>query len=215
MRVGIIGTGAIAGMHARAYKNIGYSVRVCTNVTADKGRAFAAAHGAEFVERYEDVCRHPEVDFVDVCTFPSFRLDVVRACAESRKPVQVQKPMSTTLDTAREMLDVARRARAFCSASSASIGSIAPASFCLPRSGGPARKAAAVRRLREVVAIRRVLRASGERQLGDRRRRSADQSGDPSGRSAAVVCRSCSRAVRPCGRSAPPTRSSPRTSSMR
>lgn len=109
LRVGIIGTGAIAGMHARAYTNIGYSVRVCTNVTADTGRAFAAAHGAEFVERFEDVCRHPDVDFVDVCTFPSFRLDVVRACAESRKPVQVQKPMATSIDIARAMLDVANR----------------------------------------------------------------------------------------------------------
>src|SRR5918993_2281675 len=110
MNIGIIGTGAIAGMHARAYKNIGYSVRVCTNVTADKGRAFAAAHGAQFVERFEDVCRHPEVDFVDVCTFPSFRLDVVRACAESGKPVQVQKPMATSIEIAREMIDVAAHA---------------------------------------------------------------------------------------------------------
>src|SRR5688572_2753282 len=110
MNVGIIGTGAIARLHARAYKNIGYTVRVCTNVTEARGRAFAAEHGAEFVARYEDVCRHPEVDVVDVCTFPSFRLDVVRACAESGKPVQVQKPMSTTLDTAREMLGIARDA---------------------------------------------------------------------------------------------------------
>ena len=110
MRIGIIGTGAIAGMHARAYKNIGYTVRVCTNVTEPKGRAFAAEHGAEFVPRYEDVCRHPEVDLVDVCTFPSFRLEVVRACAASGKPVQVQKPISTTLETAREMLDVAQSA---------------------------------------------------------------------------------------------------------
>src|SRR5688500_18692724 len=110
MNVGIIGTGAIAGMHARAYKNVGYTVRVCTTVTADKGRAFAAEHGAEFVDRYEDVCRHPDVDIVDVCTFPSFRLDVVRACAASGKPVQVQKPISTTVETAREMLEVARSA---------------------------------------------------------------------------------------------------------
>jgi UDP-N-acetyl-2-amino-2-deoxyglucuronate dehydrogenase len=107
MRVGLIGTGAIAGMHARAYKNIGYTIRACTNVTRDKGRRFADEHGAEFVESYEDICRHPDVDFVDVCTFPSFRLDVVRACAASRKPVQVQKPMATTLTTAREMVDVA------------------------------------------------------------------------------------------------------------
>ena len=110
IRVGIIGTGAIAGMHARAYKNIGYRVQACTNVTQDKGRAFAAQHGAEFIERFEDLCCHPDVDFVDVCTFPSFRLDVVRACAASRKPVQVQKPISTTLNNARAIVDTARDA---------------------------------------------------------------------------------------------------------
>ncbi len=110
MRVGIIGTGAIANMHARAYKNIGYSIRACTNVTQDTGRRFAAAHGAEFLERYEDVCRHPDVDFVDVCTFPAFRLDVVRACAAARKPVQVQKPIAIDVETAREMISTARSA---------------------------------------------------------------------------------------------------------
>ena len=34
----------------------------------------------------------------------------MRACAASRKPVQVQKPIATTLDTAREMVDIARDA---------------------------------------------------------------------------------------------------------
>jgi UDP-N-acetyl-2-amino-2-deoxyglucuronate dehydrogenase len=110
MRVGIIGTGAIANLHARAYKNIGYTVRACTNVTQEKGKAFAAAHGAEFIERYEDLCGHAEVDFVDVCTFPAFRLDAVRACAAHSKPIQVQKPIAANLATAREMVDLARRA---------------------------------------------------------------------------------------------------------
>lgn len=110
MRVGIIGTGAIANLHARAYKNIGYIVRACSNVTQETGRRFAAAHGAEFVERYEDLCSHPEVDFVDVCTFPAFRLDVVRACAAHRKPVQVQKPIAIEVKTAREMIEIARNA---------------------------------------------------------------------------------------------------------
>ena len=110
MRVGIVGTGAIANLHARAYANIGYTVRACTNVTQETGRTFAAAHGAEFVERYEDLCSHPEVDFVDVCTFPAFRLDVVRACAAHRKPVQVQKPIAVNVATAREMIEVARSA---------------------------------------------------------------------------------------------------------
>ena len=38
MRVGIIGTGAIADKHAQAYKSIGYQITACTNQTAEKGR---------------------------------------------------------------------------------------------------------------------------------------------------------------------------------
>ena len=49
MRVGVIGTGAIAWKHAQAYKNIGYEITVCTDRTAEKGRKFAEAAGAEFV----------------------------------------------------------------------------------------------------------------------------------------------------------------------
>jgi UDP-N-acetyl-2-amino-2-deoxyglucuronate dehydrogenase len=110
VRVGIIGTGAIANLHARAYKQIGFTVRACSDVREDAGRAFAAAHGAEYLASGEAVCRHPEVDFVDVCTLPDYRLEAVRACAASRKPLQVQKPIATTIDIAREMLDVARSA---------------------------------------------------------------------------------------------------------
>ena len=110
MRVGIIGTGAIANLHARAYRAIGFSVRVCTDVKEDVGRAFASANGAEFVESYRTVCHHPEVDFVDLCTLPDFRLEAVKECAAGRKPVQVQKPIATTLAIAREMVETARRA---------------------------------------------------------------------------------------------------------
>jgi UDP-N-acetyl-2-amino-2-deoxyglucuronate dehydrogenase len=110
MRVGIIGTGAIARMHARAYRNIGWTVRACTNATQETGRRFASDHGAEFVERYEEICSHPEVDLVDVCTFPSFRLEAVEHCAAHRKAVQVQKPIAIDLETARRMIEIARTA---------------------------------------------------------------------------------------------------------
>jgi predicted dehydrogenase len=50
------------------------------------------------------------VDFVDVCTFPDFRLEPVRLCAAAKKHVQVQKPMAVDLETAREMIDTARQA---------------------------------------------------------------------------------------------------------
>ena len=108
MRVGMIGTGAISNLHARAYKNIGYELTVCTDIFEEGGRRFAAQHGAQFVSTYEEVCRHPEVDYVDVCTFPDFRLEPIEICAQTKKHVQVQKPISTNLATARQMIDTAR-----------------------------------------------------------------------------------------------------------
>ena len=110
MRVGIIGTGAISSKHALAYQNIGFPIVACTNSTASKGEAFAAAHGAEFVASVEELCRHPQVDYVDLCTFPNFRLPVVELCAENGKHLLVQKPMAIDLSTAKKMIEVASEA---------------------------------------------------------------------------------------------------------
>src|SRR5690349_3161068 len=109
MRVGMIGTGAISHKHAQAYKNIGFELTVCTDIFEAAGRKFADQHGAEFVATYEEVCRHPKVDYVDVCTFPDFRLQPIEICAETKKHVQVQKPASTNLQTARKMIETAKR----------------------------------------------------------------------------------------------------------
>jgi predicted dehydrogenase len=110
MRVGIIGTGAIAHKHAEAYRNIGYESIVCTNRGEEAGRRFAAQYGCEFVASWEQVCRDPRLNFVDVCTFPDFRLQPLRICAEAGRHIQVQKPIATNLATAREMVETARHA---------------------------------------------------------------------------------------------------------
>jgi UDP-N-acetyl-2-amino-2-deoxyglucuronate dehydrogenase len=70
----MIGTGAISYKHAEAYSNIGYELTVCTDVYEPAGTKFAEQYGCEFVKTYEEVCRHPKVDYVDVCTFSDFRL---------------------------------------------------------------------------------------------------------------------------------------------
>ena len=110
MRVGIVGTGAVARKHARAYLNIGYRVAACSNFHEEPGQRFAAEFGAQFVPACQDLCRHPQVDFVDVCTFPEFRLEPVELAAAARKHVLVEKPMATNIETARRMMEVARKA---------------------------------------------------------------------------------------------------------
>jgi UDP-N-acetyl-2-amino-2-deoxyglucuronate dehydrogenase len=110
MRVGIIGTGAIAGKHVQAYRNIGFRVTACTNRDEGRGRAFAAATGAEFVSSPEVLCQRKDLDFVDVCAFPAYRLAAVELCARSNKDILVQKPMAIELESARRMIEVASAA---------------------------------------------------------------------------------------------------------
>lgn len=110
MRVGIIGTGAISNMHARAYKNIGFEIVCCTDVYEPAGRAFAERNHCEFLPSYEDVCRHPGIDYVDLCTFPDFRMQPLEICASVKRHIQVQKPISTNLETAKAMVETAKAA---------------------------------------------------------------------------------------------------------
>jgi predicted dehydrogenase len=110
MKVGVIGTGAIAWKHAQAYKNIGYQITACTDRTEEKGRKFAEAWGAEYVANPEQLSQRADVDFLDLCTFPGYRLAAVELGAKYGKHVLVQKPMAVDLETAAPMIALARAA---------------------------------------------------------------------------------------------------------
>jgi UDP-N-acetyl-2-amino-2-deoxyglucuronate dehydrogenase len=110
MRVGIIGTGAVSHKHAAAYRSIGYELVACSDIDPVRNRLFAEQYGGEPLEQWQDVCRHPKVDFVDVCTFPDFRLEPVERCAITKKHVQVQKPIATRIAIGRQMVATARAA---------------------------------------------------------------------------------------------------------
>jgi UDP-N-acetyl-2-amino-2-deoxyglucuronate dehydrogenase len=110
MNVGLIGTGAISHKHAEAYREIGYELAAVNDVVPEVGKRFADKWGCEFVGDYRDLCRRKDIDYVDVCTYPNFRLQAVAECAANGKHVLVQKPIATDLETARTMIEVARKA---------------------------------------------------------------------------------------------------------
>jgi predicted dehydrogenase len=45
-----------------------------------------------------------------MCTFPDFRMQPLEVCAAAKRHIQVQKPISTNLETARAMVDMAKAA---------------------------------------------------------------------------------------------------------
>src|SRR5580698_9591425 len=102
MNAGIVGTGAISHKHAQAYKNIGFRVAACTDINPASAEAFADMYGGVAVAGVEDMCRLADVDFIDVCTFPDFRLQPLRLAAQYGKAVQVQKPMAIHTAVAQE-----------------------------------------------------------------------------------------------------------------
>ena len=110
MNVGLIGTGAISHKHAEAYQEIGYKLVAVTDIFPEVGKRFAGKWGCEFVADYRELCRHPDIDYIDVCTYPNFRMEPLEVCAKHGKHILVQKPMSTNLETARRMIEVARQA---------------------------------------------------------------------------------------------------------
>jgi predicted dehydrogenase len=110
MNVGILGTGAIANKHALAYENIGFKVVACSNKTESRGKEFGERWGARFIPDYEELCRYPGLDFIDVCTFPDFHLPPVEVCAAIRRPILLQKPIATNLGDARRMIEIAQQA---------------------------------------------------------------------------------------------------------
>ena len=109
-RVGIIGTGSVAHKHAQSYRNIGYELTACAGRNPARSKPFADQYGCENCEGWLQVCRHPRVDFVDVCTLPDFRLEPVRLCAEIGKAVLVEKPIAANPAAARRMLETAGEA---------------------------------------------------------------------------------------------------------
>src|SRR5713226_4406200 len=110
MNVGLVGCGAISHKHAEAYREVGYKLVAVNDIFPEVGKKFAEKWGAEFVADYGELCRRKDIDYLDVCTYPNFRLQAVEGAAANKKHILVQKPIATNLETARKMIEVARSA---------------------------------------------------------------------------------------------------------
>ena len=159
MRVGIIGTGAISHKHAQAYRNIGYELTVCTDINPEIADASSpTSTAASSCPPTKSCAGIPSVDYVDVCTFPDFRLQPLEICAEAKQAHPgAEADRDQSRDRARDDRHRARRP-------DIQLGVVSQHRFddstqFLKRAipSRPARQNSASRRLREVVSHRRPI----------------------------------------------------------
>ncbi|NMB12071.1 MAG: Gfo/Idh/MocA family oxidoreductase, partial [Firmicutes bacterium] len=114
IRVGIIGTGGIAGAYARAYREIPEAevVGLC-DIVSGKAAAYGEREGfakAKTYVCYQDMLEELELDAISVSTPNASHASITIDCLETGKHVLCEKPMSVTLDEAVAMARAAKKA---------------------------------------------------------------------------------------------------------
>ncbi len=107
-RIGIVGIGAIAEMHARAIADIDGAELVggCCR-TESKGLEFAKKFSCKFYPTCEELLEQEKPDVVTICTPSGAHLEPAAAAAKRGIHVLCEKPLEITIERARQMITAA------------------------------------------------------------------------------------------------------------
>lgn len=115
LRIGIIGTGGIAGSHVMAYKKFN-DVEIVggADIVRGKAKAFFEKWGlpnAKAFNSVKELIENVEMDGVSVCTYNTTHAECTIAALEARINVLCEKPMSFTLQEAVDMVKASRKSQ--------------------------------------------------------------------------------------------------------
>lgn len=115
MRVGIIGTGDVAGRHAAAInglKDEGLEIVALCNRTEDKARAFAAKHApdAAVYTDHNALFDEAKLDLVVICLPPFAHTDQVERAAAHGTHILIEKPIALQSEQAWRMVETVEHA---------------------------------------------------------------------------------------------------------
>ncbi|MCS7061652.1 MAG: Gfo/Idh/MocA family oxidoreductase [Anaerolineae bacterium] len=112
IRLGVIGTGGMANYQASQFSKIeGVRITACCDVSAERRAAFAQKFNVPAVYAdYREMLEKEQLDGVTNVTPDAMHAEVSIAVLEKRIPILCEKPMATTLDDAKRMLEAAEKA---------------------------------------------------------------------------------------------------------
>ena len=117
--VAVVGAGGwIGGVHSdcwiRATSLLPSDLGACLHTAVDLDPGALSAAGARYgfkktTTKFEDAVNDPEVDIIDICCSNQFHKDVAVAAAKAGKAIICEKPISITMEDAREMVAAAKK----------------------------------------------------------------------------------------------------------
>ncbi|MBK8034373.1 MAG: Gfo/Idh/MocA family oxidoreductase [Chloroflexi bacterium] len=115
MRIGIMGTGDVAGRHAaviNSLKDEGVEIVALSNRTEEKARAFAAKYAPEAAIYTENhaLLDEARLDLVVICLPPFAHTDEVERAAANGIHILMEKPIALAAEQAWRMVDAVERA---------------------------------------------------------------------------------------------------------
>lgn len=110
IRAGIAGLGmAGAGIVSQLARVPGVELVAAADMRENALGAFREQYGGRTSQRFEDLCRDPDIDAVWVATPSHLHCEHVVALAEAGKHIVVEKPMAISLDECRRMVEAAEK----------------------------------------------------------------------------------------------------------
>jgi predicted dehydrogenase len=119
LNVALVGTKFMGRAHSNAYMKVGKFFDLPVNPLMHTVCARDPEQTPAFAERWgwansstdwKSVVKSEQIDLVDVCTPNNMHKDIAIAALEQGKHVACEKPLSYTLDEARQMRDAAKKA---------------------------------------------------------------------------------------------------------
>jgi predicted dehydrogenase len=115
IRAAVIGGGAFGECHLKTYRSMP-QVEVAGLYTLEKDRAEALCrkYGGRRYESLQQLASDPDIDLVSIATPENAHFESFKLLAEKKKAIYVEKPLATSMEEAKQMLDLSRGIIAMC-----------------------------------------------------------------------------------------------------
>ena len=115
IKAAVIGGGAFGECHFKIYASMPQvELAGLYTLEKDRGEALCRKYGGRLYSGLAELANDASIDVVSIATPENAHFESFKVLAEKKKAIYVEKPLATSLDEAKQMLDLSRSIIAMC-----------------------------------------------------------------------------------------------------